>query len=86
MFSFRKTDIFSFSTDVKLTRILILAAYILLSPFVTEQNDSYTEDPYNLLFTTNTEELEDVPIYFESELPKWLRGTLVSVNFEYIFK
>lgn len=50
-----------------------------------EQNDSYTEDPYNLLFTTNTEELEDVPIYFESELPKWLRGTLVSVNFELIF-
>ena len=39
-----------------------------------------TNDPYNLLVTSSTEEYEDFPIYFENELPKWLKGTLVSIT------
>ena len=35
-------------------------------------------DPgFDLFFSTNLEEMLDVPIYFEKPLPAWLHGTLV---------
>lgn len=40
-----------------------------------------TSDGFNLLYTTNSLELENFPIRFEKELPKWLKGTLIRNGF-----
>jgi hypothetical protein len=36
---------------------------------------------FNLFFQSNREECENAPIHFDSPLPHWLSGTLVSTNF-----
>ena len=65
-----------FVTDLKMQHLLPLAAYILLQLSTL----AVADDGLNLLYTTNPRELEDVPIHFEKELPKWLKGTLVSIG------
>ena len=36
-----------------------------------------TDPGFDLFFSSNLEEMTDVPIYFENPLPTWLHGTLV---------
>lgn len=50
---------------------------IWLSPLVLGHGDANEEDALSLLFKTNNIELEDVPLKFEKELPKWLKGSLI---------
>lgn len=35
------------------------------------------DEGFDLFFKTNLEEMTDVEIQFESELPTWIKGTLV---------
>ena len=38
------------------------------------------DDGFDLFFSTNLDEMTDVPIHFEKPLPAWLKGTLVSIH------
>ena len=62
---------------VFLTSCVILPSIPVL---VLGQDESYKEeDAINLLCKTNEDEFENVPLSFEKELPKWLKGSLVSL-------
>ena len=37
------------------------------------------DEGFDLFFSTNLDEMTDVPIQFEKPLPTWLKGTLVSI-------
>ena len=37
------------------------------------------DEGFDLFFSTNLDEMTDVPIQFEKPLPTWLKGTLVSL-------
>lgn len=36
------------------------------------------DEGFDLFFSTNLDEMSDIPIHFEKPLPTWLKGTLVS--------
>ena len=39
------------------------------------------DEGFDLFFSSNLDEMTDVPIEFEKPLPTWLKGTLVSKNY-----
>ncbi|ESO86264.1 hypothetical protein LOTGIDRAFT_167310 [Lottia gigantea] len=55
---------------LKSLKILLVVLFTLLKFCCCEDYG------FQLLFTSNTEELEDTEIKFERKLPKWLKGTL----------
>lgn len=56
------------------------AAAVLLCLLLpaTQASGDVVDVGFDLLFESNTVELSDVPINFDSALPTWLTGTLVS--------
>ncbi|ESO86260.1 hypothetical protein LOTGIDRAFT_167306 [Lottia gigantea] len=60
---------------LKSLKILLVVLFTLLKFCCCEDYG------FQLLFTSNTEELEDTEIKFERKLPKWLKGTLVRNGF-----
>ncbi|OWF45550.1 beta,beta-carotene 15,15'-dioxygenase-like [Mizuhopecten yessoensis] len=53
----------------------VLACALLLL-FVSVAGDDGAEG-FETWFTTNKDEMENTPIYFDNPLPKWLKGTLI---------
>ena len=41
------------------------------------------DEGFDLFFSSNLDEMTDVPIQFENPLPTWLKGTLVSSHYFY---
>ncbi|KAJ8303772.1 hypothetical protein KUTeg_018695 [Tegillarca granosa] len=63
---------------IKYSTMMFISHVYLWCMFPVYIDGYYADEPgFNLLFTTNTDEIQDQPIFFNKPLPPWLRGSLV---------
>lgn len=62
--------------NIQIFTILYLLPWCFVAVLVSG-NDVVDDPGFDMFFQTNTEEMQDVPIYFEKPLPTWLRGSLI---------